>query len=318
MITAVSIQLNLNFEYYKIKKMKTIISVILFALFSSSIQASELKLILQEVQSDHAENGRTYILFAELPSHYESLYMVYGNSENPLFIESTSVFNQSESQNNSSLSSDSFISINNPMKKEDALMILGVDLQSFQSGGKIFTNDGAWLVVPNDPISFPIQNGLIFLGQFNTTGEIHGSLNLCGFTTSHQPWKEEGLIFNSAESLGNISHFESGPETISAGDATTRYLMGLNTNKPDIILYPNPITQPEFQVEIINFGNIGTNGIELTITDIAGIVKKKMSFQGAEIDDNKLIFPCDLPNGVYQLSVKIGSKEVTQRLIINK
>jgi hypothetical protein len=297
--------------------MKRIISVILFALLSSSIQASEIKLTLHEVRSSNAQNSKTYILFAELPSHYESLYMVYGNSENPLSIESTSAFNHSES--NASLNSDSFITINNPVRKEEALMVVGLDLKSFYSGGKIFTNDGAWLVVPNDPNSFPINNkGLIFLGQFNTTGELHGSLNLCGFTSSHQPWKEEGLIFNSAESLENIRHLESDPETISAGDVTTRYLVGLNSNKPDIILYPNPVTQLECQLEIINFGNIGTNVIELTITDIAGIVQKKMSFQATGIEGNKLRFPCDLPNGVYQLTAKLGSKEITQRLIINK
>jgi len=65
-------------------------------LASAFTQASDVRLVVQEMNSGGASNGRTFRVYAVMPSVNHTLQVVYGDASNPLRIESTAPFYQNQ------------------------------------------------------------------------------------------------------------------------------------------------------------------------------------------------------------------------------
>jgi hypothetical protein len=68
-------------------------------LASAFTQASDVRLVVQEMNSGGASNGRTFRVYAVMPSVNHTLQVVYGDASNPLRIESTAPFYQNQYTN---------------------------------------------------------------------------------------------------------------------------------------------------------------------------------------------------------------------------
>ncbi|MGC6495317.1 MAG: hypothetical protein ACON4Y_02670, partial [Flavobacteriales bacterium] len=66
------------------------------------------------------------------------------------------------------------------------------------SFGGVSNSDASIFRTPDDPLTAPNQDGLILLGQFTTSGDLSGILNLSGLDADGNPWEEIQVEFTTA------------------------------------------------------------------------------------------------------------------------
>lgn len=173
-----------------------------------------LRLVVQEVNHGGTHMpGHTYRVYAQLPSSQYSLQVVYGDASHPLRIESSAPFFQSPYAGASAagVSSaalladatvrfDSWITLGYDSNEGNDMWDLGVDFATFDQGGAITAENGGWFLIPTDEKCAPDAQGLVLIGQFTSTGEINGVLNLQGKTGEGETWRQHGLTFNTSNS----------------------------------------------------------------------------------------------------------------------
>ncbi|MFM7727820.1 MAG: hypothetical protein ACKO7B_14040, partial [Flavobacteriales bacterium] len=189
---------------------KNLLAAAAFAVVSIA-QASDVRLVVQGVNhSASSVPGHTYRVYAQLPSTQHSLQVVYGDATHPLRIESSAPFYQNAYagasaagisaaalQADAGVSYDSWITVGYDSNEGNTMWDLGVDFSSFDQGGAISANNGGWFLIPTDEKCAPNSQGLVLIGQFTSTGEINGTLNLQGRDADGSTWRKEALTFNT-------------------------------------------------------------------------------------------------------------------------
>jgi uncharacterized protein (TIGR03382 family) len=158
----------------------------------------------QFVFLDYVE-GSTYRLYAQLEEG-DSVNAVYGDGDDELHIEATTGFYQnafggptSKEINPAlysvfpSLEFDSWVTIGLEDMNDNALNTIGIDFTSFEAGGGITTDDGAWFTTPDDQQSYAGADGSVLLGQFTFLDDgWFSNLSFCmqGKTADGATWSD--------------------------------------------------------------------------------------------------------------------------------
>jgi hypothetical protein len=68
---------------------------------------------------------------------------------------------------------------------------------SFEAGGALTTDNGAWFVLPDKRQAFAPEDKRILIGQFTTTGKVSGLINIHGRTNAILG--EDGTVQSGAQ-----------------------------------------------------------------------------------------------------------------------
>lgn len=158
--------------------------------------------------------GTTYRVYVDVEAG-DQLDAVFGDAVDPLLIGSTAGFYQNQFGTHKapsaalfsffpSLEYDSFVTIGVLTDVGNAMLDIGVDWADFEGGSDIVTSNGSWFATPDDAQVFEID-GRVLIGQFTTTGDIAGIINIQGKNADLTNWQYRGVEFNSVPAPGAIA-----------------------------------------------------------------------------------------------------------------
>ncbi|MFN5294702.1 MAG: T9SS type A sorting domain-containing protein [Flavobacteriales bacterium] len=297
-----------------------------------------LRLVVQEI--NHAgtnATGRTFRVYAQLPSAQYSLQVVYGDAAHPMRIESSAPFFQSPFagassagvsaaalQADPSVQYDSWITVGYENNEDNNLWDLGVDFSSFDQGGTIAANNGGWFLVPTDEKCAPDAQGLVLIGQFTSTGEINGVLNLQGKTGEGETWRQHGLTFNTRNSEvfgctdSKASNFNPsatfndgsciGGGCIPAPEAAATAASGWD-------VFPNPLRNNLINIQLHSLEV--KPGAALDIIDAKGsLVASFVVGKNATQNGNRITIDQALNSGTYQVVLQQNGQRETKTIVV--
>ena len=161
----------------------------------SSAQAQFKSLIVEEVDNKGSVPGRTYRVYAQMEAEGDVIDAVFGDGQDYLEITSTAPFYQHEMGGNSAnelqradvftidgLKYDSWVTIGYEDNYMNALTAFLMDFSEFETGSRLYTDNGAWFVTPDMRQAAAGPDGKLLLMQLTTEGEVTGRLNLHGRT----------------------------------------------------------------------------------------------------------------------------------------
>jgi hypothetical protein len=300
-------------------------------------QAADFRLVVQHIDNSGAVAGNTYRVYASLPSSNHSLQVVYGDAAHPLRIESTAAFFQSPyaafsaagisaaaEQVDATVRFDSWITVGYENNESNDMWDLGVSFASFDQGGAIESDNGGWFLIPTDEKCAPNAQGLVLIGQFTSTGEIRGILNLQGRDASGATWRREGLTFNTrncevfgctdnkADNFNPNATFNDGSciggGCIPAPEASASASTGWD-------VFPNPLRDNLINIQLHSLEV--KPGASLNILDAKGslvasfIVGKTATQQG-----NRITIDQALQSGTYQVVLQQQGQRETKTIVV--
>ena len=200
-------------------------NVVLGAAFSLVIAGAAQATPFQGISIDslgNTGNGETYRMYVDLEAGAR-LDAVFGNSVGGLSIDTNGMsFYQnalggptSTAINSAffplapSLEWDSYVTIgalyaDGTPFGNNALLDIGIDWTSFNSGGELATNNGSWFVTPVDAQGAE-QGGRVLIGQFTVIGgagaggeafgDLIGQISLQGKDSNGDTWQELGVTW---------------------------------------------------------------------------------------------------------------------------
>jgi len=300
-------------------------------------QASDVRLVVQQLDNSSAVPGNTYRVYASLPSHQHSLQVVYGDEAAPLRIESSAPFFQSPyaafsaagissaaEQVDATVRYDSWITVGYESNESNDMWDLGVDFSSFDQGGAIISDNGGWFLIPTDEKCAPNSQGLVLIGQFTSTGEIRGTLNLQGRDADGATWRRLGLTFstrncdvfgctdNKASNFNPSATINDGSciggGCIPAPAAAASSLSGWD-------VFPNPLRD--------NLINIQLHTLEVKPGAILDILDAKGSLVASFIvgktaaqNGNRITIDQALQSGTYQVVLQQQGQRETKTIVV--
>ena len=145
--------------------------------------------------------GLTYRLYVKVETGGQ-VNAVFGNDEAPLSILTTTFFYQNDFggatsaeinpalfEQFPSLEFDSWVTIGSEDQVGNNMLNIGIDWSDFEdNGGDISTDNGTWFATPDDAQCDEV-NGRVLVGQFTTTGDISGFINLQGKCANNDTWQ---------------------------------------------------------------------------------------------------------------------------------
>jgi hypothetical protein len=297
-----------------------------------------LRLIVQDViHPNSTAIGHTYRVYAQLPSNQNSLQVIYGDAAHPLRIESTAPFFQSPygafsaagisaaaEQADATVQFDSWITVGYENNESNDMWDLGVDFASFDQGGAIVSDNGGWFLIPTDEKCAPNAQGLVLIGQFTSTGEIKGVLNLQGKTFEGKTWRQHGLTFNTRNSEvfgctdNKASNFNPnatfndgsciGGGCIPAPEATASSLTGWD-------VFPNPLRDNLINIQLHTLEV--KPGATLDILDAKGsLVASFIVGKTAAQNGNRITIDQALQSGTYQVVLQQQGQRETKTIVV--
>jgi hypothetical protein len=297
-----------------------------------------LRLVVREVSHEGANvPGHTYRVYAQLPSAQYSLQVVYGDAAHPLRIESSAPFFQSPFagasaagvssaalQADAAVRFDSWITVGYDSNEGNDMWDLGVDFATFDQGGSITANNGGWFLIPTDEKCTPDAQGLVLIGQFTSTGEINGVLNLQGKTNEGETWRQNGLTFNTRNSEvfgctdNKASNFNPNA-TFNDGSC----IGGECIPKPETALtsatgwdvFPNPLRDNLINIQLHSLEV--KPGASLEIIDAKGsLVASFVVGKNATQNGNRITIDQALQSGTYQVVLQQQGQRETKTIIV--
>lgn len=322
--------------------MKSIYTLAFSVLTFLQVSASDVQLIVQKVENSGLVPGNTYRVYAHMPSSDYSLHAVWGDTQNPLMIESTAPFYQHPLGQYSSIgihqniidiapeiAFDSFITLGYANSEGNSLWDIGVDFSSFDEGGEILTNNGAWFLLPENEKCSPENNSnLILLGQFTTQGIASGTMNLQGWRTEKQTWNSFGLTFTTSDA----KIFGCMDASASNYDASATFDDGSCIGQPsEVVLntqelvaaqswsvFPNPVRDNLVHIQFSK-GFVVSPKAVLEIYDMTGKrLAQHVLSNGSWTASNRLTINQQLAGGSYKIVINDGEKSESQTLIVAK
>jgi hypothetical protein len=177
--------------------------------------------IVEQTGSGAQAGTWTARIYADFDNANDRVDAVYGNADNDLMVDSSSGFYQNTSFGGPtstsinaaffplapSLEWDSYVTIGAlyaaTAADPNALLDIGIDWTSFESGGSMFTDNGTWFVTPADAQGAADSSMRVLLGQFTMNGaasgsSVYGVLNIQGKDSMGETWNVTGQEFSFA------------------------------------------------------------------------------------------------------------------------
>jgi hypothetical protein len=297
-----------------------------------------MRLVVREISHEGVNiPGHTYRVYAQLPSAQYNLQVVYGDAAHPLRIESSAPFFQSPFagasaagvssvalQADATVQFDSWITVGYDSNEGNDMWDLGVDFAPFNQGGSITANNGGWFLIPTDEKCSPDAQGLVLIGQFTSTGEIKGVLNLQGKTGEGKTWRQHGLTFNTRNSEvfgctdSKASNFNPtatfndgsciGGNCISASEA-----MVSSSSAWDV--FPNPLRSNLINIQLHSLEV--KPGASLEIMDAKGsLVASFVIGKNASQIGNRITIDQALQSGTYQIVLRQDGQFESKTIVV--
>jgi hypothetical protein len=297
-----------------------------------------LRLVVREVNHDGANvPGHTYRVYAQLPSAQYSLQVVYGDAAHPLRIESSAPFFQSPYagasaagvssaalQADGAVRFDSWITVGYDSNEGNDMWDLGVDFATFDQGGAITANNGGWFLIPTDAKCAPDAQGLVLIGQFTSTGEINGVLNLQGRTGDGTTWRQNGLTFNTrnsevfgctdskASNFNPNATFNDG-SCIGGSCIPASEVLVTSANAWDV--FPNPLRNNLINIQLHSLEV--KPGASLDIVDAKGsLVASFVLGKNATQNGNRITIDQSLQSGTYQIVLSQNGQRESKTIVV--
>lgn len=304
---------------------------------SSFAQATDVRLIVQELHMNNVVEGNTYRVYAELPTLQHSLQVVYGDASNPLRIESTAPFFQSPyaafsaagispaaEQLDATVACDSWITVGYANNQSNDMWDLGVDFANFDQGGSITADNGGWFLLPTDDRCAPSAQRLVLIGQFTSTGEVRGVLNLQGRDADGATWRELGLTFNTrttdvfgctdtkADNYNPTATFNDG-SCIGGGCIPAPETAASTSTGWDV--FPNPLRTNLINIQLHNLEV--KPGASLDVVDAKGaLVASFIVGKTATQNGNRITIDQTLQSGTYQVVLRQDGGRESKTIVV--
>lgn len=299
--------------------------------------ASDVKLIVQQIDNQGAVAGNTYRVYAQLPSADYSLQVVYGDATNPLSIRSDAAFfqcpvagfsaagaSQALEQVDPTVRYDSWITVGYSDNQNNSMWDIGVNFSEFDQGGEIKTSNGGWFLVPTDEKCTPNSQGLVLIGQFTSTGIIKGLMNLQGKTPTGEVWKATGVGFITTQSciFGCTDRSSANFNPQATFDDGSCQEQGQCLPKPsatvfngDWEIFPNPLRDNLLNIQ---FGTLEVKpGARIDIMDMNGkTIATHTVGKDAPLSGNRITIEQSLAAGTYQVVLLQNNQKETKTLIV--
>lgn len=308
---------------------------------SWQVAANDVRLVVEKVNNGGQVAGNTYRVWAELASTEQSLHIVWGEETHPLIIESTAPFFQHAYAGHTpasispallaldpTVAFDSWVTVGYENNEGNDLWELGVDFSSFNTGGEILANNGAWFLIPSDEKCSPSPGNLVLIAQFTTTGRVTGTMNLQGWNEPHQAWQVMGATFNTdeAQTFGCTDSgatnfrpdatYDNGScerEEIAAAVET------LSAEAKTWEIFPNPLRDGLLHVQFSNeiIANNEQSLLQIMSTDGKLVASHPLN-GGAVLPGNRVTLAQDLAAGTYKVILIRGKVSESKTLIVQK
>jgi MYXO-CTERM domain-containing protein len=176
----------------------TMTAAIVSSLFATGFASADF----QGISIDEVEGGfgvgTTYRVYVDVETG-DQLNAVFGDTVDPLLVSSTTGFYQNQFGSYKppsaalfgffpSLEYDSFVTIGLLTDAGNSMLDIGIDWGVFEGGADIETSNGSWFATPADAQVFEV-GGRVLIGQFTTTGEISGFINIQGKNADLTNWQ---------------------------------------------------------------------------------------------------------------------------------
>jgi hypothetical protein len=182
-------------------------------------QAQVVRLEVDYIDNGGLVPGDTYRVYAVMQNEGDIIDAVFGEASLPLSITSTKPFYQhpeggplsadiqrQTAAEKPALAYDSWVTIGSEDNYMNAVSGFIMDFTSFNEGGELATNDGAWFVTPDKRQAMAPPSKRILLMQLTTAGKVNGLINIHGRTkaetdaegnvvSGQQLIQAEGLVF---------------------------------------------------------------------------------------------------------------------------
>jgi len=162
----------------------------------------------QGISIDEIESGlgigTTYRVYVNVDSGNQ-VNAIFGDLDNILRIESGGAgfyqheYGSFEAPNPAlfplllSLEYDSFVTIGLATSVGNKMLHVGIDFTAFEVGGDLIADNGAWLATPDDSQVMEVD-GRVLIGQFTTTGEVSGVINILGKNADGTSWQYKSIV----------------------------------------------------------------------------------------------------------------------------
>ena len=167
------------------------------------------------IDNKGAVPGDTYRVYAVMENEGDILDAVYGEKEAPLRITSTKPFFQhpkgtataaniqrGETNDDTTLLYDSWVTIGAEDNYMNFVSGFIMDFESFNAGGELATDNGAWFVTPDKRQAIAPSDKRILILQLTTEGNVEGILNLHGRTRPVRDTDGNVIDFENIEAIG--------------------------------------------------------------------------------------------------------------------
>ena len=164
-------------------------------LLVGGVSAQFKGLVVEEIDNKGLVPGKTYRVYAQMEAEGDVVDAIFGDGEDFLEVKSTAPFFQHERGGNSAnelqradvqsidgLAYDSWVTIGYEDNYMNALTAFLMDFSEFETGEKLYTNNGAWFVTPDMRQAAAGPDGRLLIMQLTTEGDITGRINLHGRT----------------------------------------------------------------------------------------------------------------------------------------
>jgi len=182
-------------------------------------QAQVVRLEVDYIDNGGLVPGDTYRVYAVMQNEGDIIDAVFGEASAPLSITSTKPFYQhpeggplsadiqrQTAAEKPALAYDSWVTIGSEDNYMNAVSGFIMDFTTFNEGGELSTNDGAWFVTPDKRQAMAPPSKRILLMQLTTAGKVNGLINIHGRTkaetdaegnvvSGQQLIQSEGLVF---------------------------------------------------------------------------------------------------------------------------
>lgn len=328
--------------------MKNLITLIFAGLFVSTGFANNAQLVVEKVDNGGAVPGNTYKIYVQILDAGNSLHAVFGDDQNSMGIQCDASFYQNPYGGQTSVdvnaqmsglapevAFDSWVTIGAENSDNNNLWDVGIDFDTFNGGGELAIEDGAWFLVPTDAFCHPTSGSLILIAQLTTEGVASGSVNVQGWTADKQAWQEREMTFvtTNAHTFGCMDATATNYSADATyNDGTCEFSDVTEENdvtptqsdvapaKGDVTwqVFPNPIWEGQFNIQFSEVVD-GKGNIVVDIIDNSGkLVHSQEINDGMVIGGNKIIVTKDLPSGVYNVNVRRGDQSSVQQIIVQK
>lgn len=308
-----------------------------------SAGANNPQLVVQAIDNGGAVNGQTFRVFVELPSAAHSVHAVYGDSQQPMSIQTTGAFYQHPLGNfattdinpnlltiEPSLAFDSWVTMGATDASSNNLWNVGIDFDGFEAGGSIAANNGAWFLVPTDQRTLPEQGNLVLIMQLTTTGVASGTMNLQGWDTEGMPWQAHGLTFETSNAyvfgcMNPDSDNYNALATYDDGSCTEpidNEVVSVNDTdavEEALVVFPNPVFDSQINLQFSASVDLRDSNLIVEVFDGSG--KRVMAEEltaNAIAPGNRIILNHSLAAGTYTLNARTANFSSTTQIVVTR